>query len=274
MPAEPESPVGRWRARWSSVTQRTSRRPERSAPRPGLRKRLSRRLRLPSPTRRIRFELATAALERRAQNGPLRLLDAGCSEALLTEKMGRRHPDWSIDAVDTDEQVLGLAAASLRSAGVDNVRLLERDLTEALGEEIYDAVLALECLALIPDDQAALSSMAAALKPGGVLIAHVPSKSWRPVSARGRTIWPGEARHGYTLEELTVKLERAGLALVAWTPSSRSLARLGSELADRVEHTSAPIRLAWYPLSVAIAWLDRHGLSWGAATGLFVEARR
>lgn len=239
-----------------------------------LRKRLGRRLRLPSPTRRIRFSLATAALERKARGGPLELLDAGCSEALLAERIGRRHPDWSIDAVDYDGRVLEQAAGSLRSAGVENVRLLERDLTEPLGDEIYDAVLALECLTLIPDDQAALSSMAAALRPGAVFLAHVPDKNWQPVSARGRTIWPGEIRHGYTLEELTEKLERAGLTLVAATPTSRSLARLGSELADRVAHAPSPLRLAWYPFSIAIAWLDRRGVSWGKPTGLFVEARR
>lgn len=239
-----------------------------------LRRRIGRRLRLPSPTRRIRFNLATTALERYARGGRLRLLDAGCSEALLAERLGLRHPDWSIDAADNDKQVLEEAAESLRSANVNNVQLLERDLTRPLGEEIYDAVLALECLTLIPDDQAALCSMAAALKPGGLFLAHVPDKSWRPVSARGRKIWPGEIRHGYTLEELTAKLEQAGLTHIATTPTSRSLARLGSEIADRVEHGPSPIRLAWYPFSVAIAGLAQHGISWGEATGLFVEARR
>lgn len=239
-----------------------------------LRRRLACQPRLSNPTRRIRFSLATTALERQARGGQLNLLDAGCSEALLAGRIGRRHPNWAIDAVDNDQRVLEEAARSLRCAGVSNVRPLKRDLTEPLGEEIYDAVLALECLALIPDDQAALSSMAAALKPGGVFLAHVPDKHWQPVSARGRTIWPGEIRHGYTPEELRAKLERAGLALVATTPTSRSLARLGSELADRIEHGPRPARLVWFPLSIAVAWLDRHGVSWGKTTGLFVEARR
>ena len=239
-----------------------------------LRRRLACQPRLSNPTRRIRFSLATVALERQARGGRLSLLDAGCSEALLAGRIGRRHPDWAIDAVDNDERALEEAARSLRCAGIGNVRPLERDLTEPLGEEIYDAVLALECLTLIPDDQAALSSMATALKPGGVFLTHVPDKNWRPVSARGRTIWPGDIRHCYTLEELTAKLERAGLALVAATPTSRSLARLGSELADRMGYAPRPVRLVWFPLSIAIAWLDRHGVSWGEATGLFVEARR
>jgi SAM-dependent methyltransferase len=239
-----------------------------------LRARLARRFRLPSPTRRIRFDLARAALERFAQGRPLRLLDAGCSEALLAELTARRHPDWSIDAADIDPAALELGAAALRAAGVGNVRLLERDLSKPLGEKEYDVALALECLALIPDDQAALDSMAAALRPGGLFLAHVPEKDWQPVSARGRVIWPGEVRHGYRQDELKEKLERAGLTLASITPTSRSLARFGSELGDRLEHAPSPLRLAWYPLSIAIAWLDRHGLSWGKATGLFVEARR
>ncbi len=240
----------------------------------GLRRRIGRRLRLPSPTRRIRFSLATAALERKARGGPLRLLDAGCSEALLAEKLGLRHSGWSIDAADIDEQALQTAADSLGVAGVANVHLLKRDLTKPLGEETYSAVLALECLAFLPDDQAALSSMTASLEPGGIFLAHVADKHWQPVSARGRTTWPGEVKHGYTIEELRAKLEQAGLTFVAATPTSRSLARLGSELADRIEHAPSPVRLAWYPLSMTIAWLDRHGVTWGKPTGLFVEARR
>lgn len=239
-----------------------------------LRTRFRRRLRLPSPTRRIRFSLATAALERIAGGRQLRLLDAGCSDALLAERIGRRHPDWSIDAADIDTQALEAAADSFRIAGVENVRLLERDLTEPLGEAAYDVVLALESLAFVSDDRAGLRSMATAIKPGGTFLAHVASKHWQPVSTRGRTSWPGEVKHGYTLEELSEKIEKAGLTLVAATPTSRSLARLGSELTDRVSHTPSLVRLAWYPLAMAIGWLDRHGVTWGEATGLFVEARR
>src|SRR5664280_610035 len=116
--------------------------------------------------------------------------------------------------------------------------------------------------------------MSAALKPGGLFLTHVADKHWQPVSALGRTSWPGEVKHGYTVEELTAKLEQAGLTLVTATPTSRSLARLGTEFADRVQHTPSPLRLAWYPFAIAIGWLDRHGVSWGKATGLFVEARR
>jgi 2-polyprenyl-3-methyl-5-hydroxy-6-metoxy-1,4-benzoquinol methylase len=66
--------------------------------------RIERATRLFVPTRRIRFDLAVAAVERFAGQRSIRIADAGCSEGLLSERIALRHPDWSIDAIDLDSR--------------------------------------------------------------------------------------------------------------------------------------------------------------------------
>lgn len=237
------------------------------------RRRIAHELQLRQPTRRIRFLLALRELDRQSHDAPQSVLDVGCSEGLLAEFIAERHPDWKIDAVDNDAEVVSLAASALAAAGAVNVTVSQADIAEPLGDEIYDTVIALECLHMIPDDEPALASLAAATKPGGMLLAHVPFRNWVRVSRAGRSHWPGEVRSGYTTAELVDKLERAGYRDVHVTPTARSLARFGSEMNDRLPNRRLAL-YAWYPVSVAIAWLDRNGLTWGPATSFLVVAHR
>lgn len=232
------------------------------------------RIWLSSPTRRMRFRLAASELERFAGGRPIEILDAGCSEALLSERLGRRHPDWSIVGVDLDADVVRLARERIAAANVHNVRVQQGDLTASLGTELYDAVLALECLLEIPDDRLALRMMAGALRPDGLLLAQIPERDWKPISRRGRTDWHAQVRRGYVVSDLHELLVEAGYDRIRITPVARSLARLGSELDDRVRWASFGWRLAWYPIGGAVAALDRRGLTWGPGSALFVHARR
>ncbi len=216
--------------------------------------------------------MALRELDRTFDGARPAVLDAGCSDGLLAELVAERHPDWSIDAVDIDADVVKLAAASLAVAGAANARAFQADLTKSLGTERYDAIVALELLHLVPDDDALLTSLAAATKPDGLLLAHVPLRDWVRVSKIGRTEWPGEVRSGYTTQELNDKLVHAGFRNVRVTLTSRSFARFGSEVNDRLAGRLA-VRV-WYPVSIAIAWLDRHGVTWGPATSFLVRARR
>ena len=246
----------------------------RSSPVNALRHRLDRATRDFTPTRRIRFRLARESLERSAAGRPISVLDAGCSEGLFSESLARRHRHWAIEAVDIDEDVIALARRSFEEEGFDNISARVADVTTQLGEGVYDAVAALECLTLVEDDEAAIGSFARALKPGGLLIGHVPEKNWQPLLST-RTTWPGERRHGYTEHELRDLLGRAGLEQVSITPTTRQLALLGREVAasDRMYRGGLLTRLVWFPFAVAFTWLDRRGITWGPAAGYYFEAR-
>ena len=246
----------------------------RSSPVNALRHRLDRATRGFTPTRRIRFGLAQESLERSAAGRPISVLDAGCSEGLFSESLARRHRHWTIEAVDIDEDVIALARRSFQEEGLDNIFARVADVTTQLGEGVYDAVAALECLTLVDDDEAAIASFARALKPGGLLVGHVPEKNWQPLLST-RTTWPGERRHGYTENEIRDMLGRAGVEQVSITPTTRRLALLGREVAasDRMYRGGLLTRLVWFPFAVVFTWLDRRGITWGPSAGYFFEAR-
>jgi SAM-dependent methyltransferase len=239
-----------------------------------LREILERRVRELPPGRRLRQDLARGSIERFADGQPLRVLDAGAGEGLLATDLGRRHPDWSVAAVDLSEEALALGRELAAERRAANVRFERADVTKPLGTAEYDAVAALECLLEIEEDEAALASFAHALRPGGLLVAHVPERSWRPLLASSRPAWKLEVRHGYGRDEIVSLLERAGLQVERVVPTTRGTLQLAEELRDRVRHARLWVRASALPLVRAALALERAGATWGPARGFYVEARK
>jgi SAM-dependent methyltransferase len=226
------------------------------------------------PARRLRFVLAMRALEGFAGGRPLTILDAGCGEGLMAAAVARRHPDWRIVAADLDREGLRRATALLQASGVRNVHLVQLDLTRPLARACYDAVLALECLVEIPDDDAALRQMVRVLRPGGLLLSHVPERYWRPVLPGSADTWRHEVRHGYLEPEVKEKLEQAGAEVTAVVRTTRGTVALAQEIRDRCKGRSLKVQAALYPLMWGAVWLERAGVTWGSARAMLVEARR
>jgi SAM-dependent methyltransferase len=224
--------------------------------------------------RRLRFALTIEALERFADGRSLNVLDAGCGEGLLAESVARRHPDWTVVAADVNDDQLERGRRRAEQAGLSNLRFVHGDLTGDLGDRAYDAVLAIECLVEIPDDDTALARMARALHPAGVFLAHVPESDWRPLLPGSEDTWRFEVRHGYRPAEFAAKLERAGLTPNTISPTTRAGVRLAQEIRDRNKNRSLKLQVLAYPPSVAAVRLERCGLRWGHARAFFVEARR
>jgi 2-polyprenyl-3-methyl-5-hydroxy-6-metoxy-1,4-benzoquinol methylase len=236
-----------------------------------IRERAEARVRTMPPARRLRFELALETLEREL-GGAGDLLDAGCGEGLFTAEVAARFPGWSVVGADLEERQLATARAS--ADGLPNVSFLRTDLTEDLALERYDAVVALECLEEIEDDETAIANIAKALRPGGLFVGHVPERDWKPILRTSDPIWRHEVRHGYHAEELAEMLQRAGLHVRRIEPTTHGIVRFTTELRDRIKHSSLKVRMLAYPWMVVAVRLERLGLSWGSPRGLFVEARR
>ena len=150
-------------------------------PRAAIGARLEQRTRLMQPARRLRFELVLEMIDGIDAGRPLRVLDAGAGEGLLAMTLARQHSDWQIVAADVDDVMLDRGRRRAEDEGLRNLEFIRTDLTEDLGSEEFDVVLAVECLSEIPDDDAALRTMARALRTGGRFIAHVPHRDWMPV---------------------------------------------------------------------------------------------
>jgi SAM-dependent methyltransferase len=235
---------------------------------------LEERLALMAPSRRLRLSLADEVLTDVASGRPLRLLDAGCGDGLLSMALAKRHRDWSVVGVDRRADMLEGARARAAGRGIGNADFQAADLTKPLPSSGFDAVVALECLHEIPDDRAALATMSGALRPAGVLALQVPKRDWRPVLPGSSGVWRDEVRHGYGEEELATLLRGADLEPVAMRPTYRSLAAAAQEVRDRIKGSPLPIRLLAFPFLAAAVRLERWGLTWGRPSATLVIAHR
>lgn len=235
---------------------------------------LEERLALMAPSRRLRLALADGVLSAEADGAPLRVLDAGCGDGLLTLSLAGRHPSWSLVGMDLRADLLEGARSRAAGRSLGNVRFAPADLTRPLPEDGFDAVVALECLHEIPDDRAALRGMAGALAPGGLLALQVPERDWKPVLPGSTGIWREEVRHGYGRDEIADMVREAGLDPVELRPTYRSLAAAAQEIRDRIKGSSLPLRLLAFPFLAAAVWLEHRGLTWGRPSATLVLARR
>ena len=236
--------------------------------------RLEEQTRLMPPARRLRFELVMEMVDGVGPGGPLRVLDAGAGEGLLAMTLARRHSDWEVVAADVDDAMLDRGRRRAEDEGLRNLEFVRADLTDDLGSEEFDLVLAVECLSEIPDDDAALRAMARALRPGGRFMAHVPHRDWAPVLPGSPRTWRLEVRHGYGAEEFIGKLKQAGLTVASVQPTARNVVYLGQEIADRTKNSSLRVRAAALPLTAGAVRLERWGLTWGPGRALLVDAHR
>jgi len=229
---------------------------------------------LMAPSRRLRLALAEQAIVAYAGERPMRVLDAGCGDGLLALTLAARHPDWQLTGVDLREALLAGARERGANRGLANAEFVVADLTHRLPVSGFDAVMALECLNEIPDDRAALVTMAAALAPDGLFVVQAPHREWKPVLKGSDPTWRDEVRHGYEEEELRNELVAAGLERIEVEPTYRSTASLAQELRDRVKDRSLALRAAAYPAMLAAVRLERWGLTGGAANAHFALARK
>lgn len=235
---------------------------------------LEERLALMAPARRLRLKVADRALSAYASDRPIRLLDAGCGDGLLALALANRHPAWTVVGVDLREDMLEGARARARARSLDNVSFESADLLSPLPFSGFDAVAALECLSEIPDDGAALQSMAGALRPGGMLVAQVPDRDWKPVLPGSATTWREQVRQGYDRDGFGALLGRAGFDSIELRGTYRSLTAAAQEVRDRIKGAPLFVRLAAFPFLAAAVVLEHAGIAWGKPNAILAFARR
>jgi len=150
---------------------------------------------------------ALAAL-RAAGLGPRpALLDVGCSSGHMLAALRAEWPGASLAGVDAEDA--GLPGAH---AAVPDAALLHASATDLpLADGSVDALVALNLLEHLPDDDAALAEFARVLRPGGRAVVVVPA------NPRLYDYYDAHLRHErrYASEELAAKGRVAGLRLLA-----------------------------------------------------------
>lgn len=148
---------------------------------------------------------------------PVRVLDAGTGFGQYAYWLVHTFPNVEVTAVDVKTDYLARAHAFLAETPyADRVTFEPADLTQPLPyADAFDLALSVDVMEHIEDDRAVFENVRAALKPGGHLIVNTPSdQGGSGVTGEGEESFIGEhVRDGYPMDELTEKLETAGLAV-------------------------------------------------------------
>jgi len=181
--------------------------------------------------------MAGEELARLTLAGGERVLDVGCGDGTITAEIAARVPRGSVLGVDPSHDMIGYASSHYGRA---NLRFEAGDARRLPYRDEFDLAVSFNALHWVPEQEAALASIGAALKPGGrALLRMVPNgrrESLEDVieEVRQRPRWRGRFagfRRPYVHlapEEYRVLAERAGLRVVglhvtdkAWDFGSR-----------------------------------------------------
>lgn len=227
-----------------------------------------------TPGRRLRTLLALDRFRRMDADRPLQILDAACESGRLSLELARRAQLWQITGVDISEPMLAQARSAAAKRALVNVSFACCDLTRDLAVSRYDAIAALECLAEIPDTDAALRSLTRALRPGGLLVLHVPRADWTPVLRGSDAQWKREIHHGFEPADLVARLRLLGLGHIVVRETMHAGVQAAHELRERIKHLPLKRRLPAFPVMAGAVELERRGVRFGTPRGIWVEGRR
>jgi SAM-dependent methyltransferase len=121
-----------------------------------------------------------------ADEGPRRVLVAGCGTGRDPLLSALRHPSWSFGAIDVSRRSLGYAMRKAHELGVTNIRFRFADLREVQGS--YDRVVAIGVLHHLADPAEGLRALARCLAPGGELLLGIYSRRGRASLDRLRAL--------------------------------------------------------------------------------------
>ena len=188
------------------------------------------------------------------------VLDMGCGTGFTLEALATRFDAWGLEP---DPAVRARTRPSVRD------RVLPGDTRDrsALGRRTFDVVLLLDVLEHVEDDRAELSSVAAALAPGGKLVLTVPANPglWSDHDERN-----GHYRR-YTEDTLRALLLAASLSPSLLTHINARLYPLARLHRKRATSSSAELRIPSGPVNALFRRIfagERHHLDRGYSEGL------
>lgn len=163
------------------------------------------------------FRWGLAVLDRLELNGDERVLDAGCGSGRVTEKLLERLPRGTVVALDGSEAMLAEARRRL-AAHLDRVELVCADLGRPLPAMApVDHILSTATFHWVPDHDTLFRHLAAAVRPGGRLVAQCGGagnvESVRSAARRLDGGWEGPQNYA-TAEATRERLEAAGFVEV------------------------------------------------------------
>lgn len=141
------------------------------------------------------------------------ILDAGFGYGLTVFALSRKFENWKIVGYELDEEFVNKALKIKNRAKTENVTLFQKNLNDMRDEKVFNLIYSCDVLEHIQEDVAVIHHFKQALKPGGILILHLPLRY-----ELSRRIFPwfknydteDHVRDEYLPNEIRHKLETAG----------------------------------------------------------------
>src|SRR5262245_54755780 len=120
--------------------------------------------------------MAEEQLARLTLSGSERVLDVGCGDGKITAEIAARVPRGSVLGVDPSHDMIAFASGRFAPPAHANLRFEVADARRLPYRDEFDLVVSFNALHWVPEQDAALGSIRAALKPTGrALLRMVPA---------------------------------------------------------------------------------------------------
>jgi len=151
--------------------------------------------------------------EKIKNTGNMDIFDAGMGFGQYTYFLARHFRDANIFAVDVKEEQVEDCRYFFSKCKIDRAKFDIADLTKINYENRFDFILSVDVMEHIVEDEIVFKNFANALKKGGTLLVNTPSDLGGSDAHDhdDESFIEEHARVGYSKQEITEKLERAGL---------------------------------------------------------------
>ena len=147
------------------------------------------------------------------KNTKMDIFDAGMGFGQYTYFMAKRFPDSSILAVDVKNEQVEDCRKFFSKCGYNNVNVEIADRTKIEYRDKFDFILCVDVMEHIVEDELVFNNFYSALKKGGKLLVNTPSNLGGSDAHDDddESFIEEHARIGYSKEDITGKMNRAGL---------------------------------------------------------------
>jgi SAM-dependent methyltransferase len=210
---------------------------------------------------------------------PTQVLDIGSGPGVITFQLARRFPNANVVGVDLLQEQVQCCRQIAETAGLTNTEFQLGNACTLPWTDRFDLVTCVDIMEHIEQDDDALSSIQSAVRPGGMLVLHVPAL-YRRFPVFRKTVnfdVPTHVRPGYEPNQIEDKVRRAGFDVVDCGFTFGFLETLANNLGyliSRGRKANKPLYGVAFPVLNLVSWLGRCSRPKDLGAGVFVIARK